>query len=120
MKYLIDSNIIIYHLNQEPIATQFLRDRYKDIAISQITFIEVLSFEFSEMVEKDIRVLLATFTILDVTHAIANQAITNRKIKKIKIPDNLIASTAMINNLVLVTRNTKDFKALDIEILNPF
>jgi len=120
MKYLVDSNIIIYHLNQESIATQFLRDHYQEIAISQITFIEVLSFEFSEMVEKDIRTLLSTFTILDVTHNIANQAISNRKIKKIKIPDNLIASTAMVHDLILVTRNVKDFNTLDIKILNPF
>jgi len=120
MKYLVDSNIIIYHLNQEPIATKFLRDNCHEIAISQITFIEVLSFELSETVEKDIRVLLSTFTILDVTHNVANQAILNRKIKKIKIPDNLIVSTAMVHNLILVTRNTKDFNTLDAGIFNPF
>jgi len=36
------------------------------------------------------------------------------------LADNVIASTAMVNNLTLVTRNIKDFKALDIPILNPF
>jgi predicted nucleic acid-binding protein len=120
MKYLVDSNIIIYHLNQEPIATNFLREYYQEIAISQITFIEVLSFEFSQEVEKDVRELLSTFTILDVTNTIANQAVQNRKIKKIKVPDNIIVSTAMYHNLILVTRNVKDFNALDIEIFNPF
>ncbi|KIM08614.1 MAG: nucleotide-binding protein [Sulfurovum sp. FS08-3] len=120
MKYLVDSNIIIYHLNQESIATNFLRKHYHEIAISQITFIEVLSFEFSQEVEKDVRELLATFKILDITQGIANQAIENRRHKKIKIPDNIIVATAMVHDLVLVTRNEKDFKIFDMEMLNPF
>ncbi len=120
MKFLVDSNIIIYHLNQNSIATDFLRANYKQIAISQITFIEVLSFDFSDEVEKDIRELLLTFKILDVTSEIANQAIENRKIKKIKIPDNIIASTAMVYDLILVTRNIKDFNKLNLKILNSF
>lgn len=44
----------------------------------------------------------------------------NRKIKKIKIPDNIIASTAQVNNLILVTRNGSDFNALDVQILDIF
>lgn len=120
MKYLVDSNIIIYHLNQEPIATTFLRANQRQIAISQVTFVEVLSFPFSEEVEKDVRALLSAFKILDVTGSIANQAIENRRQKKIKIPDNIIASTAMVHDLILVTRNVKDFVTLDVDVLNPF
>ncbi len=39
MKFIVDSNIIIYHLNQNSIATDFLRANYKQIAISQIKVI---------------------------------------------------------------------------------
>ena len=120
MKYLADSNIIIYHLNQDSVATDFLRENYEKIAISQITFIEVLSFDLSDEAEKNIKELLLTFKILDVTYEIANQAIENRKIKKIKIPDNIIASTVLVHRLTLVTRNVKDFKNLGVKILNPF
>ena len=120
MKYLVDSNIIIYHLNSEPIATKFLSRNYRDIAILQITYVEVLSFPFSREQEEDVKRLLSKFTIIDITQSISNQAIENRKIKKIKLPDNLIASTAMVNNLVLVTRNTKDFKNLNVEVFNIF
>jgi len=120
MKYLVDSNIIIYHLNHDPIATIFLSENYEEIAISQITFIEVLSFSFSKKAEKDVRELLSTFDIIDVTKEVSNQAVENRRIKKIKIPDNIIASTAMVHNLILVTRNVKDFKVLDVEVLNIF
>ena len=120
MRYLVDSNIIIYHLNNEPIATKFLSQNYRDIAISQITYVEVLSFPFTKEQEEDVKRLLSKFTIIDVTQSISNQAIENRKIKKIKLPDNLIASTAMVNNLILVTRNIKDFKNLEVEVFNPF
>jgi predicted nucleic acid-binding protein len=118
MKYLVDSNIIIYHLNKNEFATKFLKDNYQDIAISQITFIEVLSFPFTIEQEKIVRELLESFQIIDINMDIANQAIKNRQHKKIKIPDNIIASTAMVNNLILVTKNIKDFNFLDIKILD--
>jgi len=120
MKYLVDSNIIIYHLNKDSIATDFLSEHYEEIAISQITFVEVLSFSFSATEEKDVRELLDTFRILDIDSKISNQAIENRKLKKIKIPDNIIASTAQSHSLILVTRNIKDFNLLDVRVLDPF
>ena len=120
MKYLVDSNIIIYHLNQDKIATDFLSKNYEEIAISQITFIEVLSFNFTSEEENSVRELLKTFKIIDIESKISNQAIINRKLKKIKLPDNLIASTAMIYKLTLVTKNIKDFRVLDIDIFDPF
>jgi len=120
MRYLVDSNIIIYHLNREPVATDFLAKEYRHIAISQITFIEVLSFSFSDKEESDVRKLLNTFKIIDIDTAISNQAIENRKQKKIKVPDNIILSTAMVHGLTLVTKNTKDFNAFDIKLLDPF
>ncbi len=120
MKYLVDSNIIIYHLNNEPIATRFLVDSQVDCAISQITYIEVLSFEFSEEEEFLVKKLLEKFNILDVNQKIAINAVKNRKLKKIRLPDNIILSTAQVNNLILVTRNLDDFKFFEVEILNPF
>jgi len=69
---------------------------------------------------RDVRALLETFKIIDIDKKISNKAIENRQMKKIKIPDNIIAATAQIYDLKLVTRNTKDFKALDVVLLNPF
>ena len=120
-RYLIDSNIIIYHLNNDKIATEFLVENIDYCAISIITYIEVLSFDFQRVQSKNIaKTLLECFEMIEVGKDIASQSIGNRKIKKIKLPDNVIASTAQVNNLILVTRNTKDFKLLDIELLDPF
>ena len=119
-QYLIDSNIIIYHLNGEVVATKFLTNLAGQCFISRLTFIEVLSFEFTEKEEQNIRNLLETFSVLDTSEEIALQCIKNRKIRKIKIADNIIGSTAQVNSLVLVTRNIKDFTSLEVEILNIF
>jgi len=120
MKYLVDSNIIIYHLNNESLATEFLLNNANQCAISQITYIEVLSFPLTPEQERDVKNLLERFKMIDVNKEIAIQATVNRKIKKIKIPDNIIASTAQVNNLILVTRNSLDFNALDVQILDIF
>ena len=119
-KYLIDSNIIIYHLNGEEVATNFLQNSINNSAISRLTFMEVLSFDFNEDDLNSVIELLKSFEIIDTNENIAMQMIENRKHKKIKLVDNIIASTAQINSLILVTRNEKDFRNLDIDILNIF
>lgn len=119
-KYLIDSNIIIYHLNGEKIAIDFLEKNFEISSISRLTFLEVLSFDFSLEEEKYILKMLNSFEIIDTDERIALQSIKNRKSKKIKLVDNIIASTAQKNSLILVTRNIKDFKNIDIDILNIF
>ena len=120
MKYLIDSNIIIYHFNDENLATSFLLKNKNQCAISQISYIEVLSFSFTPEQENDVKEFLESFKIIDINREIAIQATRNRKIKKIKVPDNIIVSSAQVNDLVLVTRNIADFNSLDVKLLNIF
>jgi predicted nucleic acid-binding protein len=119
-KYLVDSNIIIYHLNGEQVATNFLKENIMFSAISRLTFIEVLSFDFSQEEKKQILSLLRSFNIIDTSDESGKKAVENRQYKKIKLADNIIASTAQTHNLVLVTRNTKDFTNLDVQVLNIF
>ena len=47
MKYLIDSNIIIYYLNGKYEAKDFIDKNYLYSAISIITYYEVLNFDFT-------------------------------------------------------------------------
>ncbi len=80
----------------------------------------MLSFDFNEDELFVVEELLDYFEVFDTNKAIAVQCLKNRKIKKIKIPDNFIASTAQVNDLVLVAGNTDDFKKLEIKVLNIF
>ena len=119
-KYPIDSNIIIYHLKGGDKATKFLKDNVNFSSISRLTFTEVLSFDFTENEKNSVMALLRQFNILDTTDAIAMKALENRKAKQIKLVDNIIASTAQVYELALVTRNTKDFNNIDLQILDIF
>ncbi|WP_151088219.1 PIN domain-containing protein [Hymenobacter baengnokdamensis] len=39
---------------------------------------------------------------------------------KVKLPDAIIAATALVHGLPILTRNTRDFKAFtDLVVLNP-
>ncbi|WOE69050.1 hypothetical protein RZR97_07990 [Hydrogenimonas thermophila] len=54
-KFLVDSNIFIYHLNGEKVATKFLEANIDKIYISRIiTYIEVLSFNFENNEENNV------------------------------------------------------------------
>jgi len=50
-----------------------------------------------------------------------DKTILIRQKQKIKLPDAVIASTALINGLILVSHNIKDFKNIpDLETMNPY
>lgn len=62
--------------------------------------------------------MLDSFVTIDTNREIAIQSIKNRKSKKIKVPDNIIASTAQVYDLKLVTKNINDFNSLDVKVLD--
>jgi len=52
---------------------------------------------------------------------IARVTIALRKDHKIKLGDAIIAATALVNNLTIITRNIVDFKNIEgLKLLNPF
>jgi predicted nucleic acid-binding protein len=51
-KYLVDSNIIIYHLNNNIVATNFLEQNIHNSCISNIEKLECLSHNFINNEEK--------------------------------------------------------------------
>jgi predicted nucleic acid-binding protein len=120
MKYLLDSNIIIYYLNGDNNIRSFIEQNSSVSAISIITYYEVLNYDFSADEESIVRDFLDGFEILSISKNIINKALTNRKVKKIKMADNFILATAQIFDLDIVTRNTKDFTSFTNKVLNPF
>ena len=56
-----------------------------------------------------------------VASSIVDRAIQIRKSVRIKIPDAIIAATALESNASLITRNEDDFKGVkNLEIINPW
>ena len=59
-------------------------------------------------------------TILDITDKIAETSIDLRKNLKTKLPDALIAATALVYDLILITRNKSGFEnIIGLKIINP-
>jgi len=118
MKYLIDSNIIIYYLNGNRTVYEFIHQYKEFSALSIITYYEVLNYDFSQDEEQIVKEFLESFKIINLSQNMISKALENRKIKKIKMADNFILSTAQLLNLKLITHNIKDFQPFDTEILS--
>lgn len=119
MKYLLDTNMLIYYLEDREPAAIFIERHKKECAISLINYYEVLNYDMTVSHEETIRGFLESFEILPLTKHIVEQALQNRKQKKIKMADNFILSTAQAHDLKIVTNNGKDFERF-ITCINPF
>jgi predicted nucleic acid-binding protein len=86
--------------------------------ISIINKIELLGFS---IVTPEIIEFTDSTNIINLTEDVANQTISLRKKRKIKLPDAIIAATALTHNLTLISRNSKDFDGIDgLEFVNPY
>ena len=108
---LLDSNIIIY-LSQKKLAIDEVFENDMYYSISLITYMEILSYNFSSQEEeKFVRKLLSLFKIIDINKAIADKVIKLKKNRKIKLPDAIIVSTALMTNSILYTN---DISCIDL------
>jgi predicted nucleic acid-binding protein len=118
--FLIDTNIIIYSTQDVLNINDFVKDE-DDLYISSITYIETMGFQFQDKEEEEkVAMLCESFERIFLTKEIEKQTIRIRKANKIKLPDAIIAATAIVYNLTLVTHNIDDFKNIQgLKILNP-
>jgi len=125
MRYLYDTNIFIYYLADElAVSSLFVEDflNLHEILVSSIVRIELLSFSgLSEKEEQSIEDLLSQFNFVPLLREIEDQTIQLKRKHKIKLPDAIIAATALHKDAVLVTRNVSDFQGIsELKIENPF
>jgi predicted nucleic acid-binding protein len=114
-QYLVDSNTIIDYVgNKMPNKSLLLLDGYfnDNFSLSIISKIEVLGFNDSSDELKRLASFIDLANIIYVDEVIASKTIELLKVYKIKLPDAIIAATAVVYNFVLVSRNISDFKKL--------
>ncbi len=121
---LLDTNVLVYHLAGEPAATKFLEETIarRSFYLSILSMIEFLGWHgHTEEEFAECKGLVELATILPVSKEVADKAIELRRSRRTKLADAVIASTALVNNLQLVTGNVRDFKGIrDLQIINPF
>ena len=123
-QYLMDTNVVIEFLGGTlpDSSNSWLQDVIEqDLQyLSVINQMELLGFNAPAQEMQTLNDFIDCSKILPLDTPVVNQTILLRKNLKIKLPDAIIAATALIYNLTLLSRNIKDFKNIDgLNVLNP-
>lgn len=123
-RYLIDTNIISHLFadrlpkNGKEFITTIINT---DFIISVVVEIEALTYHDSPNKMPLIEEFLSMATVLQLDRTVTKKVIEiRRKHRKLKLGDAIIAATAIIHSLVLLTNNLKDFANIKgLKIVDP-
>lgn len=92
--------------------------------MSVITRIELLSWITGQKkLDEDIRLFISESEIVELSESVVLQTVRLRRhYKRVKLPDAIIAATAMVNDFTLLSTNDSDFNnisGLRYRSLNP-
>lgn len=121
-QYLIDTNAAIDYLNNQlPNIAASLLDE-ETLSMSVITRMELLAWRKADVKEiAIIEAFIKNATVYNLDEAVILKGIEVRKNYSVKLPDAIIAATALVFNYTLVTRNIADFKNIpSLDLLNPW
>ena len=112
--YTLDTNAILYYLKDDADAVAVLRGVFGEnvpVYVSAVTELELFAYSNLSIEEESlIEELLATTSVIPVDSRIARLAALVRRDYRLKVPDSVIAATAMFTGSKLLTRNHRDFR----------
>lgn len=115
--YLIDSNVVIEFLGGSlPSSSSMFIENviYQNLHyLSVINKIEILGFKGSTSELNLLEEFINESNLIPLSEDVVRMTILLRKTLRIKLPDAIIAASALSNDLILLTRNTKDFKNVE-------
>lgn len=135
MSYLIDTNIISEVRKADrcdrQVAAWYASIADEDLFLSTLVLGEIRrGVELARVRDPDKAAVLERWLgqveaafgnrVLGVDNAVADQWGRLSAIRPLPVIDGLLAATAMINGLTLVTRNDRDIAGLGATVLNPF
>ncbi len=119
--YLIDTNSLLEFVGQilPENAHIFVEKAINDnFNVSVINHIEVLGHASAT---KELAEFMSLANTHPLTEEVVKQTIELRKQKNIKLPDAIIAATALVHNFTIISRNTKDFQNIKgLNCVNPY
>lgn len=112
----LDTNIVLYLLSGDKTLIPLLEDKL--LYISFITELELLSYKkLSRNDNTQIRKFLTKCIIIDINGSIKELTINFRKRFNLKLPDSIIAATAMYLDVPLITADNQFKSVKDINLL---
>lgn len=129
--FLMDTSVVSLYLQEIyiPEITLFIDDIIKSrLLLSFVTKIELLSYNppYSDAkvvaYKQDIVGFIGDASIIGLNDALIDETIRIRKTVKLKLPDAIIAATAIVHDLTLLSDNDSDFVKvipLGLQYLNP-
>jgi len=118
---LVDSNIIIYAA--QPAHSQMRHFIAEHVpAVSAISYVEILGYhQLDDQDRQYFEQFFRRSRVFPLSQAVLDQAVTLRQQRRMSLGDALIAGTALVYDLTLVTRNVDDFRWIHgLSLLNPF
>jgi len=113
MRACVDSDVLIEYFDGVAAAADEF-SRYSELLISRITWMEVLVGAANADQQRIREAFMRTIGIIELDKPIAQLAVTIRKKHRLKLPDAIVWASARQSKAVLLTRNTKDFRLLDV------
>jgi len=138
VKYLLDTNVISEFISKNPnqkVVKYILTLDETDLYLSAITIGEIKAGiekldnsrkkeTLLRWLEKDLLNRFKNKIIPVDTDVMLKWGEINNRLKKLGTPlpimDSLIGTSCEVYNMTLLTRNEKDFKNINIQIINPF
>nr|WP_290222490.1 type II toxin-antitoxin system VapC family toxin [Trichocoleus desertorum] len=118
---LLDSNIIIYSAQPE---YDHLRDLIAEhsSAVSALSYLEVLGYHLlTEQQRQYFEEFFQAAQVLLISPDVLSQAVALKQRRRMTLGDAIIAGTALLYDLTLITRNVEDFRWIaKLNLLNPF
>jgi predicted nucleic acid-binding protein len=120
-RYLLDTNVVLDYMGNnltDYAKIVIARIIDSEINLSVINKIELLGFSNVEQALID---FVSCSNICQLDDEVVEKTIEVRRLYRIKLPDAVIAATALLYNFSLVTRNTKDFMNIEgLQLINPY
>ncbi len=112
-KFLFDTNAVVYYLQGLPEWVAFIDGTAMTVRYaSVVTRMELLAFPgITKDEEERIHRFLADLTVMPLDNGIENTAIAIRRTTRLKLPDAIVAATAVSVEAALITgdKNLADF-----------
>lgn len=122
--YLADTNSVIDFLNRKlpPVSIAWLEQLIvnEQLALSVIVRIELLSWNGPPADMQLLANFIAATEVLPLDEPVIQQTIALRQQHRVKLPDAIIAATALAHGRPLLTRNAADFRRVaSLAVLDP-